>query len=123
MNTNNHLGVPLTSVSSVPTVGDEPSLSLNGIPLPSLPNPTLLVDATQSDRPYNINSYPAYDPSSFYIGTTTPLDIMNYSQELQSVSPDAMDPNWGGKAYTQKLINDGYYSGDQVKIYVGDSSK
>jgi hypothetical protein len=123
MNTNNHIGVPLTSVSSVPTVGDEPSLSLNDIPLPSLPNPTLLVDATQSDRPYNINSYPAYDPSSFYIGTTTPLDIMNYSQELQSVSPDAMDPNWGGQAYTQKLINDGYYSGDQVKIYVGDSSK
>ena len=117
----NSLGVQLTSISSVPTVGDIPSKSINGMPLPSLPNPTLLVDASQSDRPYNINSYPSYDPTSFYIGTTTPLDIMNYSQEMQAVSPDPMDPNWGGQAYTQKLINDGYYSANQVKINVGGS--
>lgn len=116
----NYLGVPLTSISSVPTVGDIPSISIDGIPLPSLPNPSLLIDATQSDRPYNINSYPSYDPSSFYIGRTTPLDMMNYIQESQPVSPDAMDPNWGGKAYTQKLVNDGYYNANQVKIYVGD---
>jgi hypothetical protein len=119
-NPKSYLGVPLTSVSTVPTVGDIPSPSIDGIPLPSLPNPTLLVDATQSDRPYNINSYPSYDPTSFYIGTTTPLDVMNYSQELQPVSPDPMDPNWGGPEYTQKLINQGYYNANQVKIYVGD---
>ena len=116
----NYMGVPLTSISSVPTVGDIPSVSFDGVPLPSLPNPSLLIDATQSDRPYNINSYPAYDPSPFYIGRTTPLDMMNYIQESQPVSPDAMDPNWGGKAYTQQLINDGYYQANQVKIYVGD---
>jgi hypothetical protein len=116
----NYLGVPLTSISSVPTIGDIPSISIDGIPLPSLPNPSLLIDATQSDRPYNINSYPSYDPSPFYIGRTTPLDIMNYNQELQPVSPDAMDPNWGGPSYTQQLVNDGYYQANQVKIYVGD---
>ena len=114
MKTNSHLGVPLTSVSSVPIVGDSPSLSVDGIPLPSLPNPTLLVDATQSDRPYNINSYPAYDPSSFYVGTTTPLDIMNYSQELQPVSPDAMDPNWGGVKYTSDAIKAGVYKENEI---------
>jgi hypothetical protein len=119
---NNHLGVPLTSVSSVPTVGDIPAVSIDGIPLPKLPNPSLLIDATQSDRPYNINSYPSYDPSPFYIGRTTPLDIMNYSEESQTVSPNPMDPNWGGPSYTQKLVNDGYYQANQVKIYVGDGS-
>jgi hypothetical protein len=118
----NYMGVPLTSISSVPTVGDIPSVSIDGIPLPSLPNPSLLIDATQSDRPYNINSYPSYDPSPFYIGRTTPLDMMNYIQESQPVSPDAMDPNWGGKAYTQKLVNDGYYQANQVKIYVGEGN-
>jgi hypothetical protein len=117
---NNYLGVPLTSVSSVPTVGDIPAVSIDGIPLPTLPNPTLLIDATQSDRPYNINSYPSYDPSPFYIGRTTPLDVMNYSEEAQPVSPNPMDPNWGGPVYTQKLVNDGYYQANQVKIYVGD---
>jgi len=117
---NNHFGVPLTSVSSVPSVGNIPAISIDGIPLPKLPNPTLLIDATQSDRPYNINSYPSYDPSPFYIGATTPLDMMNYSQESQKVSPDAMDPNWGGASYTQKLVDNGYYQDNQVKIYVGD---
>jgi len=117
-----YLGVPLTSISSVPTVGDIPSPSIDGIPIQTMPNPTLLVDATQSDRPYNINSYPSYDPTSYYIGTTTPLDVMNYGQEMQPVSPDPMDPNWGGQAYTQKLINEGYYNANQVKVYAGDSS-
>jgi len=120
-NSNNHFGVPLTSVSSVPSVGNIPAISIDGIPLPKLPNPTLLIDATQSDRPYNINSYPSYDPSPFYIGATTPLDMMNYKQESQKVSPDAMDPNWGGPSYTQKLVDNGYYQDNQVKIYVGDN--
>ena len=119
---NDYLGVPLTSISSVPTVGDIPAVSIDGMPLPKLPNPTLLIDATQSDRPYNINSYPSYDPSPFYIGRTTPLDLMNYGEELQKVSPNAMDPNWGGPSYTQKLVNDGYYQANQVKIYVGDGN-
>jgi hypothetical protein len=85
---------------------------------PVYPNPTLLIDATRNDPPYNINSFPAYDQSSQYVGATTPLDAMNILQEKQKVSPDAMDPNWGGAAYTQSLINSGYYSGDNVSIYV-----
>jgi hypothetical protein len=77
-----------------------------------------LLDATRNDPPYNINSYPAYDQSSQYVGTTTPLDVMNIKQESQPISPDAMDPNWGGARYTQSLINQGYYSGDNVAIYI-----
>jgi len=73
------------------------------------PNPTLLVDATRNDPPYNINSYPSYDQSSYYIGTTTPLDIMDYKQENAPISPNPMDPNWGGRKYTQSLIDKGYF--------------
>ena len=33
-------------------------------------------------------------------------------------SPDAMDDNWGGPNYTDELINEGYYQGNQVDIYI-----
>jgi hypothetical protein len=83
------------------------------------PNPTLLVDATRNDPPYNYNSYPAHDQTDYYIGTTTPLDEMNYKQEAEKVSPDPMDPNWGGPKYTQSLVDRGYYANREVKIAVG----
>jgi len=82
------------------------------------PNPTLLVDATRNDPPYNKNSYPAYDNTSYYIGTTTPLDKMDYKQEKQKVSPNPMDPNWGGAAYTQSLVDRGYYKDNEVSLFV-----
>ena len=85
---------------------------------PAYPNPTLLVDAGRNDPPYNKNSFPAFDQSSYYIGTTTPLDVMNIKQEKQSVSPDPMDPNWGGSKYTQSLVDKGYYKGNEVSIAV-----
>jgi len=94
----------------------EPSLEPVGEP--AYPNPTLLVDATRNDPPYNKNSYPAYDESSYYIGTTTPLDGMNFKQEQAAVSPDPMDPNWGGSAYTQNLVDKGYYAQNNVAIYI-----
>ena len=93
--------------SSLEPVGDE-----------AYPNPTLLVDATRNDPPYNKNSYPAYDETSYYIGTTTPLDVMNMKQEAAPISPDPMDPNWGGKDYTQKLVDSGYYKENEVSIYI-----
>lgn len=43
---------------------------------PKLPNPTLLVDATRNDYPYNTNSYPAYDTTDYYQGSVTPLDTL-----------------------------------------------
>ena len=82
------------------------------------PNPTLLVDATRNDPPYNYNSYPAHDQTDYYIGTTTPLDAMNYKQETEKVSPDPMDPNWGGPEYTQSLVDNGYYSENEVKLAI-----
>ena len=36
----------------------------------------VLVDATRNDPPYNQQSMPAFDQSSFYVGQKTPLDDM-----------------------------------------------
>jgi len=82
------------------------------------PNPTLLVDATRNDPPYNKNSYPAFDQSSYYVGTTTPLDQMNTQEENMLYSPNPMDDNWGGAEYTQSLVDQGYYKDDEVQIYI-----
>jgi hypothetical protein len=82
------------------------------------PNPTLLVDATRNDPPYNTNSYPSYDESSYYIGTTTPLDVMDYKQENAPISPNPMDSNWGGQKYTQNLIDKGYYRANDAQVKV-----
>jgi hypothetical protein len=85
---------------------------------PNYPNPTLLVDATQNDPTYNINSIPAHDQTSYYVGTTTPLDQMNQQKENLLYSDDPMDTNWGGQQYTQNLVDQGYYKNDEVNIYV-----
>jgi len=34
------------------------------------------------------------------------------------VSPDPMDPNWGGASYTQKLVDAGFYKGNEVSIAI-----
>jgi len=85
---------------------------------PAYPNPTLLVDATRNDPPYNQGSYPAFDQTSYYIGTTTPLDAMNMQQQKLQQSPNPMDPNWGGSTYTQSLVDKGYYKENEVDIYI-----
>ena len=114
-------GLP-PSISTPMGIGSQGPLisenALDPIGKPAYPNPTLLVDATRNDKPYNKNSYPAYDQSDYYVGTTTPLDAMNIKQEQAPVSPDAMDPNWGGSAYTQKLVDKGYYAENNVSLYV-----
>ena len=93
-----------------------------GLP-PTVPVPlplkfTPLVDATRSDGPYNYNSYPAYDQSSYYVGSTTPLDMIKNSEANMLYSDNAMDPNWGGADYTQALVDTGYYKGNEVDIKI-----
>lgn len=85
---------------------------------PPAPNPTMLVDAGHDDKPYNQGGYPAYDNTSYYVGTTTPLDEMDIAQEKAKVSPNPMDPNWGGANYTQSLIDKGYYKNNNVNLFV-----
>jgi hypothetical protein len=90
-----------------------------GLPPTANPNPTLLVDATRNDFPYNTNSHPGFDASSYYVGTTTPLDQMNQqAQQNMLYSGNPMDENWGGATYTQSLVDKGVYAGNEVSIQV-----
>ena len=84
-----------------------------------------LVDATRSDHPYNTNSYPGFDQSDYYVGYITPLDkianndaLLYNSGGTTDISDNAMDPNWGGQNYTQKLVDNGYYKDNEVQILV-----
>ena len=113
---NPQAGLPPSIASPVGIASQEQSIDRVGDP--AYPNPTMLVDATRNDPPYNNNSYPSYDQSSYYVGTTTPLDAMNIKQESAKQSPNPMDPNWGGAAYTSDLVKKGYYDSDNVSIQV-----
>ena len=43
---------------------------------------------------------------------------MDMHQEKSNVSPNPMDPNWGGSEYTEKLVDQGYYADNEVKMRV-----
>jgi len=109
-----------TQGDSVYKVRPSPTDLQGGLPpmIPTAPNPTLLIDATRNDMPYNINSMPAYDQTSFYQGSTTPLDTMNQEEQNLLYSPNPMDDNWGGKDYTQSLVDSGFYAGNEVQINI-----
>ena len=114
-------GLPPSTAAPVGIASQVPPIPESSLGYPdslAYPNPTLLVDATRNDPPYNKGGYPAYDQTDYYVGTTTPLDMMNVKQEKAVVSPDPMDPNWGGPDYTQSLVDKGYYSQNEVQIYI-----
>lgn len=79
----------------------------------TLPPQSDLIDAGRDDAPYNQNSYPAFDAAGQYIGLDTPLDKM-FHEANGVVSPNPMDTTWGGRAYTQALVDAGYYEEDEV---------
>ena len=87
-----------------------------GLPPASATNYTKLTDATRNDPPYNVNSYPAYDNTSYYVGTTTPLDKMNDNLLFDYSNP--MSDIWKGQKYTKQLIDSGYFEENQVSIAV-----
>lgn len=70
---------------------------------------SFLLDANRNDPPYNKNSFPGFDPMNLYQGEFTPLDKMNKDEKKGKKSGDAMNTNWGGIQYTEKLVNTGYY--------------
>lgn len=55
--------------------------------------------------------------SAHHIGSTS-LSIPKIKNKSSSLSPDPMDPNWGGSDYTQSLVDQGYYKDNEVSIYV-----
>jgi hypothetical protein len=77
----------------------------------------------------NVNNDPVYpgnlefNQAPYFTQTVIPSSnnsenkITNNNNNLL-YSPDAMDPNWGGADYTEALVNKGYYSGDNVQIFI-----
>ena len=80
----------------------------------TLPEQTLLLDSTRNNPPYNKNQYPGFDPLNQYIGLDTPLDKM-FHDNTNIISANPMDSNWGGKDYTNSLIEQGEYEGRKRK--------
>ena len=74
----------------------------------------LLIDSTRNDPPYNTNQYPGLDPTGQNIGKPTVLDDYHEVGTAQEKSPNPLDPNWGGNAYTADAINAGNYMGNEV---------
>jgi hypothetical protein len=87
-----------------------------GLPPTTASNHSLLVDATRNDPPYNQNSYPAYDNTSYYVGLKTPLDELNKEKTFEKANP--MSDDWQGQKYTKKLVDSGYFAENEVKIAV-----
>ena len=114
-------GLPPSAAPPIGVASQEQPIPESSLGYPdslAYPNPTQLVDATRNDPPYNKGSYPAHDQTSYYVGTTTPLDMMDVKQEQAAVSANPMDPNWGGQSYTQSLVDKGYYKENEVSLYV-----
>jgi len=113
-------GIPGLENPTSPDKSSIPSSSYAIDPSNRYPNleRTLLVDATTNDPPYNKNSYPSFDGSSYYSGKHTPLDQIDVINESKPMSPNPMDANWGGAEYTQHLIDSKYYKDNEVMIAV-----
>jgi hypothetical protein len=75
---------------------------------------TLLIDSTRNNPPYNTNQYPGLDPAGQHIGKNTVLDDYHEVGTTEEKSPNPMDPNWGGNAYTADAVNAGNYMGNEV---------
>ena len=72
------------------------------------PSPSIL---TEDDGPPHTNSLSMASNENQTITT-------NEKTENLLFSPNAMDDNWGGVNYTQSLIDQGVYNGDNVSLYV-----
>jgi len=113
-------GIPAYENPAIPDQSSIPSSSYAIDPSNRYPNleRTLLVDATTNDPPYNKNSYPSYDGSSYYSGKHTPLDQLDVIAESKQMSYNPMDANWGGADYTQHLIDAKFFRDNEVMIQV-----
>lgn len=78
---------------------------------------TKLNDSNRTNNSfYNTNSYPGFDKHNQNIGEHTPLDVLeDLEEKTQKYSSMATDTNWGGKVYTQSLVDRGDF--DDNKVY------
>jgi hypothetical protein len=56
------------------------------------------------------------DTKALYTGEMSPADAVKMSNEHMLFSDNPMDPNWGGKEYTQSLVDTGFYRENEVNM-------
>ena len=92
----------------------------DNVGMPSIAGPGMAGPRIAGPGAISIDSettYPAFDPQGQFIGLDTPLDKM-FHESAGGVSPNPMDTNWGGAAYTQMLLDSGYYKDNEVQIKI-----
>jgi len=103
-------GSQATPPGNIDSLDDVTVPSDKNSPFPAqLPEKQQLMDASRSDGPYNTKDYPGFDPDNQYEGIDTPLDKLYNVEVNKQKSDNAMDPNWGGKDYSQKVVDSGYF--------------
>jgi len=80
----------------------------------NLPPTTSLFIANNDNAPYNVNDYPPFDPFNQQMGVYTNIDQIHDATALPPNSDNAMDPNWGGTAYTIQAISSGKYADNEI---------
>jgi hypothetical protein len=78
-------------------------------------SPIKYIDSNRSNPPYNSGNYAGFDPHGLFIGKYTELDAIHDSTKNAVISDNPADPNWGGVAYTQYMVDTGKY--DDYNIY------
>jgi len=68
-----------------------------------------IFDANRDDPPYNQGGAPGFDPENQYVGLETPIDDIG---NQKTKFADAMNSDWKGAAYTQKLIKSGTFKSE-----------
>ncbi len=56
--------------------------------------------------------------TQYHKASLSPSDQISKEQGEQPISPDPMDPNWGGAEYTQSLVDKGFYAENEVSLRV-----
>jgi len=81
--------------------------------VPYSPAPAALVqmmDASRDNPPFNNQMYDGFDPLNFNMGDYTTQDAEFRAKELtMKYSDNPMDANWGGKQYSESVVDSGAY--------------
>ena len=92
-----------------------------GLPTPTIvneivPQPSAIniIDANRDNPPYNMGGYQSFDPMGLHVGQYTDIDKIHDSTELNTVSDNPADPNWGGVLYTESAVQSGKYDDNKV---------
>lgn len=96
--------------NNVYRVRDSPNNLNGGLPVQTVK----VMDANRDGNEYNKNQYAGFDSHGQHVGEFTDLDVIHQQTNLQRLSDNPMDTNWGGVLYSQKVVESGKYKDREV---------